>query len=129
MEGSGVVGGVKKENLKHSSIERIKVVTVLDTAVSTDCLTMASRAANELDVDTLEVVTVDTELMTVVALLEAVVEAALLPTGVDDRTKELGLEMDRPCSRPGRHGWRRSRADRWIFRFATFLATATSKLL
>ena len=55
---------------------------------------MASRASNGLDVDTLGVVTVVTELMTVVALLEAMVEAALLPTGVDNRTKELGLETD-----------------------------------
>ena len=98
MEGSGVVDGVKKELLRRSSTEPIKVVTVLDTAVSTNCLTMASRAANGLDVDTLGVVTVDTELTTVVAALEAVVvvavEAALLPTGVDDGTKELGLETD-----------------------------------
>ena len=62
MEGSGVVGGVKKALLRRSSTEPIKVVTVLDTAVSTDCLTIASRAANGLDVDTLGVVTVDTEL-------------------------------------------------------------------
>ena len=72
-------------------------MTVLYTAISTDCLTMASRAANGLDVDTLGVVTVDTELTTVVAALEAVVavEAALLPTGVEDENKELGLETHR----------------------------------
>ena len=150
MEGSGVVGGVKKELLRRSSTEPIKVVTVLDTAVSTDCLTMASRAANGLDVDTLGVVTVDTELTTVVAALEAVVavEAALLPTGVDDETKELGLETDGlvlvldvtaggdpeptaggACVAITSDSRSLSKSAEKEFSFATFLAIATSKLL